>query len=392
MKMQPKLGTGGESLSSNNALKYMLQPVTQINDFAELDAHRAAWAHLLGKTPGADFFRTYDWLKVYWRHFQGDQQLRALIIGDPSDPLGILPFVLRRESIRLGTVRVLTWPLDDWGAFYGPIGSHPAALLEAGLRYLHQAPRDWDLLELRCSPSGSGARAETIAAMQAGGFTPATREWAQSARVEMKSSWENYWMSRTSKWRNNVRRSEKKLTARGELRFERFRPEASDESPQTRYDLYDACIAVASNSWQAASSTGTTITHGQVKDFLRDAHQTAAACGAVDLNLLWCAEQPIAFAYNYVWQGRVFGLRQGYDPSAAKDGAGTVLMRYMLEDSCARGDVEFDLGVDYLHCKRYWWTTIAPSLCHTHYALTPKAQALRLKRWFNKAEPEKAGK
>ena len=106
---------------------------------------------------------------------------------------------------------------------------------------------------------------------------------------------------------------------------------AGDDDP--RWDLYDACVRLAERSWQGSSTTGTTLSHAAVQDYLRAAHATATAAGAVDLNLLFLNDRPVAFAYNYHYLGWVYGVRSGFDSSAAQDGAGNVLMGKMIEDS-----------------------------------------------------------
>ena len=111
------------------------------------------------------------------------------------------------------------------------------------------------------------------------------------------------------------------------------------------------------------------------------AHATAVNSGAVDSNLLLLNNRPIAFAYNYHYRGWVYGLRSGFDSSVATDGAGNVLMAKMLEDSARRGDHLFDLGPNYLDCKRNWLTRLQPAYHFTHFHPGGvRAQALRLKR------------
>ena len=95
------------------------------------------------------------------------------------------------------------------------------------------------------------------------------------------------------------------------------------------------------------------------------------------MNLLLLAGRPIAFAYNYHFDGYVYGLRAGFDTAAAP-GAGTVLQRMMIEDSCLRGDRIFDLGPGSLETKSAWQTRIGMAWRYTHYSMrSPRAQLLR---------------
>ncbi len=111
--------------------------VTEIHCLEELAPYRLLWNALLPQTRGATFFQSFEWLETYWRHHGDRQRMRVLIVAADDRPIGILPLTVIRERTRLGTIRVLTYPLDGWGTFYGPIGPNPTATLWAGLRHLN---------------------------------------------------------------------------------------------------------------------------------------------------------------------------------------------------------------------------------------------------------------
>jgi len=357
--------------------------VEEINHFEELLRLRPVWERLLGQTSGANFFQSLGWLETYWRHFGAGQRLCVLVVRQGEEVYGILPLVVCSEKTRVGTVRVLTYPLHDWGSFYGPIGPDPEAVLRAGLAYLRRRRRDWDLLELRWVGASDADRHRTERAMRSAGFQAYQSVWDVTYVIDLVGDWQQYLQSRQSKWRNNFRRWQRKLSQRGTVRHVRYRPkgEAFGET-DPRWDLYEMCEEVARRSWQGSSTTGTTLTHECVRPFLRDVHAVAARCGALDLNLLLLGEQPIAFAYNYYWDGYVYGLRLGYDPAASRDGAGNLLYAEIIRDSFARGDHTYDLGVGSLACKRHLLTRHVPIYRYSHFPpLSPKAQLIRCKRW-----------
>lgn len=365
-----------------------MRHVVEINDPVELEAYRAAWSGLLAQTRGASFFQSLEWLEAYWRFHGEHQRLRVLLVHDQDRLTGILPLAVRSEPTRLGGMRVLTYPLHDWGAFYGPIGPDLMDTLSAGLAHVRRTPRDWDLLELRWVDESGCDEGKSAQAMAQAGFAPRRQCSARSAQITLSGSWDQFWMARTSHFRNNVRRAEKKLAQRGTIRHVRYRPGgAAHQQSDPRWDLYDACEAIAEESWQSKSPTGTTLTHPGVRLFLRHVHEVAARAGAVDLNLLLLDDVPVAFNYAYHYRGYVFGLRTGYDSAAAAHGAGIVLQKRMIRDCFERCDHTYDLGPDYLECKRYWLTDVRPICRYTWFPPTPRAQLLRLKRgiagWFS---------
>jgi len=357
--------------------------VTEITQIEALADYRVAWETLLAETPGASFFHSLDWLTAYWEHFGQDKRLRVLLVEAEGRLRGIVPLVLRRERTRLGWLRVLGYPLDDWGSFYGPIGPATGETLTQALGWIKEGPTDWDLVELRGIEENSAQDAATAQAFEAAGLPALRTVWNRTAMVDFSGHWESYLAGRPAKWRSNARRLERRLLWEGKVEHVRYRPAgeaASDFDP--RWDLYDARETVARRSWQADSTTGTTLSHESVRPFLRDVHRAACRRGEVDLNLLCLDGKPVAFAYNYFRDGRLYGLRAGYDAALARLGAGTVLQFLMLRDSFRRNDTLLDLGFTSLELKRPIATRLVAAVRYSHFGPSARAQIVRVKRWL----------
>jgi CelD/BcsL family acetyltransferase involved in cellulose biosynthesis len=353
----------------------------------ELDPYCLPWRQLLGQTRGASFFQSLEWLQVYWRHFGAGQQLRVLVVEDPNEVLGILPLVVRPERTRAGRVRVLTYPLHDWGSFYGPIGPDSTATLAACLRHLHDRRRDWDLLDLRWVNASEYDHGRTPAAMAAAGYPCVERIWRSTAIVDFTDSWESYLARRSSKFRNNLRRAESAAARSGELTFQRYRPAgAAQGDGEPRWDYFDECQQLASRSWQGSSRTGTTLSHAEVRLYFRDLFGVAARAGALDVNLLRHRGELLAFSFNLVIDGRLAGLRIGFDGEQAHLSPGRLLLSRSIADSFHRGDLLIDLGCESMPFKQSWLTRIVPCLRYTHYPrLSLRAQVIRAKHWLCEA-------
>lgn len=351
--------------------------IEEIRSIEQLPTIAKSWGSLLLETPDASFFHHPQWLETYWRHYGEGQQLRLLVDRYEESIRGILPLVVTRESTRAGSVRLLTYPLAGWGTWYSPIGPHGEQTLKAGMRHIRSTPRDWDVLDLRWVKDSNWSPA-----FKAAGLPCKCDVWGIAPVVEFQTDWKTYWSTRKGKWRENVRRNERKLAQFGDVVYRRFRSDCkSDDIAQ----CYNDCLYIAETSWQSQADDGTTLSDNSVRSFLYDCHFLAAELGCLDANLIYVNNQPVAFAYNYVHNGSVVGIRMGYLEQVAKAGVGTVLMKRMIEDSFARGDIDFDLGLDNEHSKRYWQTGERVAWRYCHYpAGSIRAQALRLKRWFDK--------
>jgi CelD/BcsL family acetyltransferase involved in cellulose biosynthesis len=365
--------------------------VREVNDLNALEPHAADWNRLLSRTAGASYFHSYNWFAAYWRHFGDRQRMRVLMVLDGARLAGVVPLVVTRERTRIGPLRSLRYPLHGWGSFYGPIGAGARFLLRCALKHVLVTRRDWDLLDfLWVDRDGTDGGATATAAGDTQLSVRAT-PWLASVQIEINGGWEAYWASRKSHFRTNVRRDERRLREQGDVRFVRHRPAgAAQGCDDPSWDLYGECERLAASSWQGSSTTGTTLSHESIRAYLRDAHKAAAAFGGVDMNLLLLAGRPVAFAYNYSFGGYVYGLRAAFD-SAAPPGAGTVLQRMMIEDSCRLGDRLIDLGPGSSESKRHWQTRTAVAWRYTHYARgSPRAQLLRALHLLKHAKQEQS--
>jgi CelD/BcsL family acetyltransferase involved in cellulose biosynthesis len=240
------------------------------------------------------------------------------------------------------------------------------------------------VLELDCTPLDR--HADVIAAFDDVRVGPQIGSRDDISLVDLSRGWDDYWMTRHEKHRSNVRRAEKKLATLGTVEMQNYRPNDCG-TPDPRWDLYEMCEQIASESWQGASATGTTLSHARVRRFLREVHEVAARMGAVSMHLLSVGGEPVAFAYNYVFQGTEFGLRMGYSPQFRDVNPGTVLLHRMMQDAFAGEQRLLDLGTGDSSYKHAWRTHATPSFRFCHYAKSSlRAQALRWKRhWWGDA-------
>ncbi|MGY8769768.1 MAG: GNAT family N-acetyltransferase [Pirellulales bacterium] len=359
--------------------------IIEINNIEELAPYRADWNRLLRQTDGATFFQSLEWLEVFWCHYQADRKLRILFVIEGDELTGIVPLIVQKEQSKLGSVRYLTYPLNYWGSFYGPISANPQLALTLALKHVKQTERDWDSLELRWANSEQATKEETTAALDENNLSYCESNLDSTSLISLSGTWEDYWQSRPGKWRNNFKRWNRNLEKLGTVRYERYRPQGqqyNDGDP--RWDLFDTVIEIAQKSWQGDSETGTTLSHSSILPFIKDVHLAAAKAGSLDLNLLYINDQPAAFVYNYYYEQQLFGLRVGFDPEISRNGLGNILYAKVIEGSFTRGDTRYDLGPGSIEQKKYFRTELVPILRYSHY---PKASIipnlLRMKRNYD---------
>ncbi len=357
--------------------------VYEINDPVELATCRMLWDCLLPQTPRASFFHTWDWLNSYWQHFGNGQKLRILVIHAGGNPVGIVPLCVRQDRYRLGTVRTLTYPLDDWGSWYSPIGPNQAASMLVAMQHIQATPRDWDMIDLRWTGPESHDGGRPGRAMRIAGYKPHKHAYQVNSVLEMTGRWNRFLQQQPNKLRRDYCSLLQRLNQRDDLQFIRHRPapaRSGDGDP--RWDLYAMCEAVAASSRRADVRDENTLSTGRVCSFLRDAHADAARLGMVDMNLLLASGTPVAFLYSYHFAGRVFALRTGFEPATGGNPPGISLILRAIQDGFRRHDSVLDLGVGEWDYKRQLRTGVATSYRMSYTPMTVlRSQAVCWSRW-----------
>jgi CelD/BcsL family acetyltransferase involved in cellulose biosynthesis len=356
--------------------------IVEVNDVEELSQYRLLWNSLFPGTPNATFFHTFDWLDTYWRHFGHDQKLRVLIVFAAGQPIGILPLCVRTEPYRLSKVRVLTYPLDNWSTWYGPIGPNPASTMLAAMQHIRRAPRDWDMIELRWVADDATQGGKSARAMRIANLFSEKQQYQWTSLVDLPSSFDEFLSHKSQSLRRQFRRTLRDLFAQRSARYVRHRPLAAAEGDgDPRWDLYTMCESVAQASWQSHVVNGNTLTHERVREYFQAAHAAAARLGMVDVNVLTVEDRPAAFLYGYHYRGQVTALRTGFDASNS-GGIGSALMLKSIEDSCRRGDRVIDFGPGEREHKRRLRTRTESTYRLTYTPLDSwRSQAVRVTRW-----------
>ncbi|MCG6156274.1 GNAT family N-acetyltransferase [Rubinisphaera margarita] len=300
--------------------------VFEINSIAELQPYRLVWQELWMRGRQQRFQMTLDWLEAYWQARSDDRELKVLFAVLGNKVIGILPLVVKQSATRLGPVRVLTYPLDNLGNWYGPIGPNSAATLAACLRYLSGNRQGWDLLDLPYIDRDRVDLARTATSMRNIGWKPVERAWNQVAGIEFEGTWEEFLGRKRSEVREAVDAADADCRDRGLLRFEHARSDADDPTSQENTErLLQRCLKLADED---------------SRDVLHSTSLQAAERDCLDVGVLTLDGQPVAGAVSLMH-------RDGLEVVSlfAEDIAGiprhsllSVLMQHLLKASCGLGD------------------------------------------------------
>lgn len=369
---------------------------TEITHIEQLPQYADAWRTLLAKTPHASFFQSIDWLQSRWRFAEEGEQLIVIVVHDNEQIVGFVPLSIQQQLTKLSVLQRVGFPHSGWSSFYGPVTGDPNAILQFALEHLRRSDWKYDSVELENipdyhSPSVAAHVEESDPATKTELAAISCREATRVAMLDLCHDWDTYWESRRAQKnrRRNVERCERRLAELGTIRHERYRPPPAVESEaDLRWDLYDACENLARVSWQHGLVDGNTMHHDEVRSFLRDVHVGAVTSGAIDMNVLYLDDEPIAFVYGYHYLGYLDLTRIGFHPKMAKLAPGNALWTRLIKDSYLRGDRVMDFGPTCLDYKQFWTNRLEPSYALEQYTASPKSLALQAARWAKRRNVE----
>jgi CelD/BcsL family acetyltransferase involved in cellulose biosynthesis len=272
-------------------------------------------------------FGTWAWCAAWWAQYGAGRELALLRVRDAEGRVAAILPLYRADR---GPVRLLR--------FLG----HGAADLHGPLCAPEDRPLAAAALRRAASELGPGGLllAERLAGDEglagALGGRVVRREPSPVLRIDGES-WEDWLQAKSSNFRGQVRRMERKLAKEHELAFRMTAdPATLDADLQTLFDLHDA-------RW--AEEGGTAAFTDERRAFHRDFARRALDAGWLRL---WVADvdgAPGAAWYGLRHAGRDWYYQFGRDPRWDRSKLGFVLLVHTVRDAFEAGMTAYHFGL-----------------------------------------------
>jgi len=278
---------------------------------------RDEWSRLAART--GNVFSSWEWARVWLDHRGGDAQPRLLGLRRPDGELaGILPLTFARKGpLRVGRI-VGHGPADQ----LGPIcAAEDRAAVAAAIA---AAGRDLgalfvgDRLDSREGWAGRlGARV-------------VRREPSPVLALEGRG-WEDYLAGRSSNFRSQVRRAERKLVRDHALSFR------LSDTPERLEEDFDTLVALHRARWGAESQSF----DDGLEDFHRDFARVALERGWLRLWVAEAAGTPVAAWLGFRYAAAESFYQAGRDPEWERSKIGFVLLAHTIRAAFEDGLREY---------------------------------------------------
>ncbi len=303
-----------------------------IDDLEGLRDFEGDWRRLAEARGNA--FLTPEWFRAWLRAYGQDVEpfVPLLRAGDGS-LRGLLPLALSRS----GHPRVCRIAGANIGDRFHPVcepGEEPEVAAEVG-RSLASAPEPWSIIGLthvQTEPDWLEALADGTGAR----LRIRQRITGPLPYVELGAygDWESYLQSRTSHFRQQVRRLPRRAAKEGSVALRRTeRPEELEADMDTFFRLHGL---------RFGSRGGSTLSSERAQAFHLDFAGAALRRGWLRLWFLELDGRPAAAWYGWKLGQRYSHYNSGLDPSFSSLRLGQVLLAAVIESAFEEGAAEFD--------------------------------------------------
>jgi CelD/BcsL family acetyltransferase involved in cellulose biosynthesis len=306
--------------------------VAETADLARLGPLESEWRQLaVGRGNG---FLTPEWVGAWVRHYGDEQSPFVPVLRDQGGALrGLLPLALPHS----GHPRVCRIAGANLGDRFHPV-CHPsdeAEVAAAAGEALADAPEAWTVISLDHVQIDE-PWVEALGAATGRRLSTRSRIAAPLPLIDVASheSWDEYLSTRSSNFRQQVRRFARRATKEADLRIRRT--ESADDleaDMRTFFRLHDM---------RFGDRGGSSLSAERARSFHLDFAAAALEQGWLRLWFLELDGSPAAAWYGWRLGDRYSYYNSGFDQSFGALSPGLVLISTVIESAFAEGATEFD--------------------------------------------------
>jgi CelD/BcsL family acetyltransferase involved in cellulose biosynthesis len=339
-------------------------------DVAAVERHRDEWRALFDASR-AEPSASYEWIHAMCQaHLRSRDQFFLIVLRREGRLCGLVPLVASEERLA-GLPLVTLVPLSERYRTHSDMLVHPvddevvAALVGAILAL----PRQWDLFRLIQVLDTNPLLGALDRGLQRLGARCRLRAEPPSFFLPLPPTFDDYLAARTSKFRNHLRRVEKKLAATGTVRV---------ISTGVDLDLersIAALLDIEAKSWKHAHGTAISSVAHQTT-FYRELVGGLMERGRLHLQFLTRDDEPIAYNLGLVCRGQYAYLKTSFIEALKPLGPATILRARLVAGLIADGVEALDFPAE-----PYEWEAQWTSEHRAHHSIVAWNRTLRARAW-----------
>jgi len=328
------------------------------------------WNRLLAESAGDTIFLRHEWLRLWWKHFGSGRRLAVFLARRGSRLVAALPLMEVRSSMAGIPVTTLQ-SLTNYHSFRFNALCAPGeeAALEAIWTALRTRKRRWDVVRMEEVPADAPVLDPLLRAARRDGSPVGAWRGAQVPYLRTEGSWEEYHATLSQGMRANLRRRNRQLREKGDVRYRCV------SAPEAVPEALRIGLPLEGSGWKASQGSAI-VSSATLTSFYSEWAAVAAENGWLRLSFLDVAGIPVAFDFSTLYGGRYYDLKMGYDPAWGRFSVGQIIKAEILR-RCFESDTrEYDFLGQTMRAKDDWEPMKRAHDWHFIYANTPLGHAL----------------
>lgn len=345
--------------------------VTVTETFGDLSALRPQWEALFNSQSNEPS-TSYDWTVAMIRHHLRPRDRGFLVRLERDGTLvGIIPLVLRSFTVMGQRVSLLAPLSEDYN-------THSDLLLQsldddsvqAVVSTLFALKAEWDCFRMARLLAENPLVPALQRSLTARSHAHAIRDGLSAYVLDLPRSYDAYLSARSAKFRNHLKRAERKLAGSGLLQVRELSDAGHFEA------AFEAVLQVERTSWKHSFGSAITAVAHQA-GFYRDFGREALGTGRLHLQWMTLNSRPIAYNLGYLTRAGYHYLKTSYDNAYRSLGPATVLRARLIENLCARGIARMDFPGEPYEWEAQWTDSVRRRVVLTVYPATIRGRLVK---------------
>ena len=292
---------------------------------------------------------SFDWTYALLKtHLKKNDTFFLIVLKDSDSIIGILPLITT-ERKKLGQKLTTLIPISEYYNTHSDflISHFDNAVIETLATSLFQIPNKWDIFRVGSFLESNPIINHLASWLEKSKLQYEIRHQEPSFFIQFDKTYDEYLNKRSSKFRNYLRRMEKKLKDQGSISYK-------TESDYNDISVaYNHLLDIEKNSWKHSHGTAISVIAKQ-ENFYKYLVDGAFPKGNLHLLFLFLENKPIAYNLGLIKNQTYLYLKTSYVESFRKFGPSTVLRAKLIQMLIDSGARYFDFPGEPYEWEKQW--------------------------------------
>ncbi len=339
--------------------------------FRDVAALRTQWEALFDAQSNEPS-TSYDWTAAMIRHHLRPADRVFLVRLERDGTLvGIIPLVLRSFAVLGQNVTLLAPLSEDYNTHSDVLmRSLDDDLVQALVSTLFALNAQWDCFRMARLLADNPLVPALQRSLTTQRHAHALRDGLSAYVLDLPSTYDAYLAGRSAKFRNHLKRAEKKLTSSGQMGVHELTDVGQFEA------AFEVVLQVERTSWKHSFGSAITAVPHQA-GFYRDFGREALGAGRLHLQWMTLNSRPVAYNLGYLTRAGYHYLKTSYDNTYRSLGPATVLRARLIENLCARGIARMDFPGEPYEWESQWTDSVRRRVVLSIYPATIRGRLVK---------------